>query len=195
MRSLAMVFGVVFLAAPIAPAEMVTERWGSSDRCRHTGVVTFKDISGSAVMKFDLSKLAKGAKVHRARLVLPISAGPGPLARPVRIHAMMTPPSDSGWAVETKALALVAPRYRSFDATDVVRRWASGKLANHGLVVGDAPGWNRQRTYLEITYDGKLIDPPPPATGLKAFHRAGQVFLTWREVNCPFAGKDEAPWD
>ena len=195
MKALSVMMGIAVLAAP-ARAGVVTERWGAGGRCRHAGTVSFQDVAGGvAVVKFDLSKLPKGAKVYRARLLLRLSAGPGPLAKPVRIAPMLSAYSPSGgWAVGDP-LSLAGPRFRSFDATGIVRKWASGKLSNHGLQVAGAPGWKRSSTCLEVSYDGKLTAPPPPATGLEAFHRAGQVFLTWKEVRCPFAGKDEVPWD
>ncbi len=196
MRTIATAIAIAALAAPAA-GEVVTERWGHSGRCRHAGSASFQTTSpGRVVMKFDLSKLPKGAKVYRARLLMPIQAGPGPLKEPILIRSLLSAVSTSGgWAVDPQPLKLLAPRYRSFDATEAVRGWASGKRANHGLGVDNAPGWDRLKTHLEITYEGRLTDPPPAATGLKAFHRAGQVFLTWQEVRCPFAGKAEVPWD
>ncbi len=199
MKPLATILTLACLAAALpASAELVTERWGHSGRCRHSGTASFQVLPDAGVVaKFDLSALPKGTKIYRARLLMPVSHGPGPLAKPLVIQPLTAPPGEAGKpAVEQKPLPLLGPRYKSFDATDVVRRWVSGKLANHGLTVRNARGWNRLRTYLEISYEGRLSnDPPPPATHLKAFHRAGQVFLTFREVESPFAGKEEAPWD
>ncbi|KPK82703.1 MAG: hypothetical protein AMJ81_09465 [Phycisphaerae bacterium SM23_33] len=184
------------LAAAPAAADFVTERWGPSGRCRHAGAASFQAAPGGGVVaKFDLSKLPRRAGIYRARLRVAVPAGPGPLKEPILVEPLMAEVSGSGRAAGQEPLPLVGPRYRSFDATDVVRRWASGKLANHGLWVRAPGGWDRLRTYLEISYDGRLKDPPPPVTGLKAFHRAGQVFLTFDEVDCPFAGKQELSWD
>jgi hypothetical protein len=181
-----------------ASAELVTERWGQAGRCRHRGTADFRRAADGegTVVRFDLSALPKGAAIYRARLLLPVSHGPGPLAEPILIQPLTARPPGAGKpAVEKAPLPLVGPRYRSFDATAVVRKWASGRLANHGLWVRRAPGWEQARTYLEISHEGKLTDPPRAVTGLRAFHRAGQVFLTFREVACPFAGKDDVPWD
>ena len=201
MRRLATIAALACLC-PWLPvrAELVTERWGRSGRCRHKGAVSFRNVvdGGGVVAKFDLSALPKTTTIYRARLLMKVSHGPGPLKEPILVQPLTAALAESGRpSVEKKPLALVPPRFMSFDATDVVRRWVSGKLANSGLWIRNARARDRRafRTYLEVSYEGKLKDPPPPVTGLKAFHRAGQVFLTFDEVKCPFAGKEEVPWD
>ena len=199
MKRLATIAALACLCGSLsARAELVTERWGRRGRCRHSGAARFRVVvdGGGVVAKFDLSALPKKATIHRARLLMKITHGPGPLKEPILIQPLTAPRPESGKPpVEKASLALVGPRFMSFDATDVVRRWASGKLANNGLWIRNARGRDRLATYLEVSYAGKLKDPPPPVTGLKAFHRAGQVFITFDEVNCPFAGKEEVPWD
>ena len=202
LRALSTILAAAWLAtAAPARAELVTERWGQAGRCRHKGAVRIEAAGEGAAVTFDLSALPKGAAVYRARLLMDVKCGPAPLDKPIVIQ-----PVTAAGAVEEKPLPLLGPRFRSFDATDVVRRWAAGKLANRGLRVRNAGGWDRASTQLEITYAGKLTDPPPPATDLRAFHRAGQVFLTFREVLCPFidpnpdalAGKkpaEDVSWD
>ena len=191
MKRLGMILTVACLAPLPAAAELVTERWGQAGRCRHKGTAAFQKAGDGVVVTFDLSALPKGATIYRARLRMRVRCGPGPLEKPIEIRALTAKADGSGPpAVEKKALPLLPPRYRSFDATDVVRGWVSGKQANHGLWVRNAPGWDQPRTALEITCEGKLKDPPRPATGLRAFHRAGQVFLTFKEVDCPFIDAD-----
>ena len=199
MKRLATIAALACLCGSLsARAELVTERWGKGGRCRHKDAASFRVVvdGGGVVAKFDLSALPKQATIHRARLLMRIPHGPGPVAEPILVQPLTGPRPESGRPpVEKASLALVGPRFMSFDATDVVRRWVSGKLANNGLWIRNARGRDRLRTYLEVSYAGKLKDPPPPVTGLKAFHRAGQVFITFDEVNCPFAGKEEVPWD
>jgi len=194
MKKILVCLAVAMVSAP-AMADVVTERWGASARCRHAKSARFAvSTAGGVVATFDLAGLPKGAKVLRARLLPFVRTGGVPLAQPLLVHALKAAPPDQGDPPVTgKALALAAPRFMSFDATDVVRQWASGRLANHGLWIRGAR-FDRRRCCLEITYEGKLADPPPPVTGLKAFYRAGQVFLTWGEVNTPFTGKDKVPW-
>jgi hypothetical protein len=64
---------------------------------------------------------------------------------------------------------------------------------NHGLYVKKFPGWRIDKTYLDLMYEGQPGDVPPQASGLKALHRDGQTFLTWKEIEDP-VGKDEVIW-
>ncbi len=194
MRKSAVLLAVVVLTAP-AGGDVVTERWGASQACRHAGTASYASpAAGGVVATFDLSAVPKGARIIRARFLPHIRKGAAPLDRPLVVQALAGPAEGSD---EPRAagepLKLLPPRYVSLDATDVVRRWAAGKRAALPLWVRGAK-INPNRSCLEITYEGKLRDPPPPATHLKAFYRAGQVFLTWQEVHSPFAGRDEVQW-
>jgi hypothetical protein len=183
MIKLPLVSAIAALAAT-ALGDVVTARCGAN-------VVP---TGGGVIARFDLATLPKDAKVIRARFLPHIKIGGVPLDEPVVIQALAaTADGKDAPAAAGKPLELVPPRFASFDATEAVRQWASGKLANHGLWVRGA-AIDQRRTCLEITYEGTLKDPPPPATGLKAFCRSGQVFLTWQEVNSPFAGKETVAW-
>jgi len=182
------------LAGP-ASADVVTDRWGAAASCRHAGTVSYL-ATGAAelVMKFDLSALPPDTRILRARLLPQIRIDGVPLAEPIVLRTLSAPAArGSAPLVSGEPLELVGPRFRSFDATEVVRRWVSGKAKNHGLSLRGA-AVDQARTCLEITYEGQLTDPPPPVTGLKAFYRLGQVFLTWNEINTPFLGKQEVRW-
>ena len=187
---------LILALSAAASADVVTERWGSIRLCQHKDKAEYVVADGGrTVVKFDLSALPKRAKIIRARFCPYVKTDGFPRPQPIVVQVLTQAHQAGGApAVQKTPLALLAPRFVSFDATDVVARWASGKLANHGLCVAGATPV-RSRTFLEITYEGKLADPPPPVGGLKAFHRAGQVFLTWQEINSVFAGKDEAYWD
>ncbi len=189
------VLTILAMLSGAAAGDVVTERWGMAGSCRHAGTVTYTvPAAGGVVARFDLSALPKGARVVRARFLPYIAKGAPPLPRPVVVHALAgavegkSPPRVAG-----EPLALVGPRYVAFEATEVVRRWASGRLVNRGVWIR-GPKIEQRRSCLEITYEGRLKDPPPPVTGLKAFYRAGQVFLTWKEVNSPFQGSDQVQW-
>jgi hypothetical protein len=151
---------------------------------------------GGAVLQFDLGRLA-GAKVHHARLRAeraPID-GRSPDARvSVEIYRLASPHKPGQPPrTEGEPLPLAAPWYRWFDVTDLVRGWAGGARPNHGLYVKGFPGWRMETTFLDVTYDGKIENPPPQVKGLRAYHRAGQTFLTWQEVEDP-VGKDQVAW-
>jgi hypothetical protein len=168
--------------------QMATERWGAG---RATYVTPG---SGGVVVRYDLSALPKDAKVLRARFIPYVRTDGVPLEDPLVVQALSASPDNKvSLSAPDPRLELVGPRFMSFDATDVVRQWASGKRANQGLWVHGAK-IDPARTCLDITFAGTPKDPPPPVTGLRAFCRAGQVFLTWKEVNSPFAGKSEVQW-
>jgi hypothetical protein len=149
-----------------------------------------------AVLRFDLSGLPQGARLHRASLQCqrsPIEPGDPRALADVEIYPLSAPyRQGSPLAAEARPLALVPPWYQSFDVTELVRGWMTGK-ANHGLYVKRFPGWRIDKTYLDLMYEGPPGDVPPQASGLKVFHRDGQTFLTWREIEDP-VGKDEAVW-
>jgi hypothetical protein len=178
-----------------AYGDLVCERWGSAPSCRHAGAASYSaPAAGGVVATFDLAALAKDTRVIRARFVPHISPGGVPLAEPLVIQALAAPldgktdPRAAGQPLE-----LVGPRFTSFDATAVVRQWVAGNRDTCGLWIR-GPAFDRQRTYLEVAYQGSLRDPPPPVAGLKALCRAGQVFLTWKETGSPFEGKTEVAW-
>jgi hypothetical protein len=177
-----------------AQAGTVTERWGEASG-RHTGKVSVAAAEGGGVIvKYDLSDLPKGVKIFRARFLPHIRPTGAPLDEPLLVQALAapteakTPPRLAG-----QPARLIGPRFVTLDVTEIVRQWASGQLANSGLLVRGAV-IERPRTFLEISYEGTVKEPPPAATGLKAWYRAGQVFLTWQEVNTPFAGKEAVQW-
>ncbi|MFW6164478.1 MAG: hypothetical protein ACODAJ_17040, partial [Planctomycetota bacterium] len=91
-----------------------------------------------------------------------------------------------------KALSLRRPWFDRFDATAAVRGWLAGK-PNGGFLVKSCPFWNAEATCLDLWYEGTPKEVPPQVTGLEAFHRAGQTFLTWREINDP-VGADAVRW-
>lgn len=150
--------------------------------------VTFAPVqNGESIVRFDLSKLPKGTRVVRASLLVfrktrVTGADPAAL-EDIVIHPLFAEVAAGG-KVETtgKALALRAPAYDRFDATEAVRQWVSGK-PNGGFFVKKCPNWNAEGTCLDVTYEGKPGNVPPQATGLKVLHRAGQTFITWQEVN------------
>ena len=182
MRSiLGIATAAVLAAAGAAAADVVVERWGVSGHVQHPGTLAFRSTPSKAeVMTFDLSALPKGAKVYRARLVI----------RREGMYAARFEIVPAAAAAASRPLKLVAPRYRCFDATDAV---AAGKTTLD-LLIRRAPTFQKDATFLEIAYEGRLKARPPQIGGLKAFHRAGQVFLTFREIEDISEGHDDYPW-
>ncbi len=141
-------------------------------------------------------ELAQGARVHRASLQCqrrPIEAGDPRALADIEIYPLSAPyQKGSPPKTEAQPLALVPPWYQSFDMTNLVRGWMAEK-PNHGLYVKKFPGWRIDKTYLDLMYEGQPGDVPRQASGLKALHRDGQTFLTWKEIEDP-VGNDEVIW-
>ncbi len=175
------------VSAPVA-AGVVSESWSAGDSGGHPRSVTVADRQGGALMTIKLTGLPKDAKVKRAWLVArrEMSSDPDKLVKTIEIR-----PGKSG---NGRPLALVGPWQDRFDATDAVRAAAAaGELR---LLVTGFAGWDRASTRLEVLYEAKGAksrDVPPAATGLRAFHRAGQTFLTWNEAK-PLWTKGELTW-
>jgi len=168
--------------AALARADMVVQRWGVSGHVQHPGTLAFKERGAQGtLLTLDLSALPPGAKVYRARLVFEREHMYG---RAFEIIA-----AEGG-----EPMKLIPPWFRWFDATPVVAAWAKAGKKSGELLIRRAPSFKREATFLEIAFEGKLADKPPQVTDLKAFYRAGQVFLTFREIEDLSEGKDDYPW-
>lgn len=154
-----------------APAQtlMVVENWGGEGHFAHAGTMKI-DEEGKRI-SFDLSALPRRAKVHRARLVCFREA----------------PAGDSDDALvnveivlkgRKKPLELIPPWY---DALAVPASAVKGGKSL-SFQVEAFPGWIREKTFLEIAYGAKAGADLPRVRGVKAFHRAGQTFITWQEI-------------
>ena len=152
---------------------------------------------GEGVVRFDLSRLARGVRVYRADLLVHRNKQPTAEDEAIRvnmeIHALLGEFKEgSSPRFEGKPLALRPPWFDRFDATEAVRARVGGK-PNGGFFVKALPYWDAGRTCLEIAYEGKPKNVPPQATGLDAFHRSGQTFLTWKEIHEPVRA-DQPKW-
>jgi len=159
---------------------------------------TVLDVAnGEAVVKFDLSAIPKGVKVHRAELLLfrdvLVTGADKEALVDIEIYPILSAFKDGGKAPASgKPLALLEPMCQSFDATDAVQAWLKGKT-NGGFFIKTCPLLNATATCLDIAYEGAPKDVPPAATGVKAFHRAGQTFITWKEVD-PLIKNEATTW-
>ncbi len=176
-----------------------TSPWAAGEATvqRQEGIEITELDSGAAVMTFDLAAIPKDAPVYRARLAC--RRGPIDRADPEPPGAIeIYPISSPRWpgaepAVDPRPLALVGPWYRSFDMTELVAAWVGGGRANHGVYVNGCAGWRNEETSLEIMIEGDACDVPPQVAGGAAFHRCGQTFITWREIDDPVGG-DHISW-
>jgi len=168
-------------AAVVCPAraDFVTDSWGAKGCSKPQTMSVARSDEGSLVLKFDLSALPKGARVHRAVLKVTCRRGRN-YGRRVLFYPRLA--GKDGKAVRAaKPLPLRPPFFQDFDATGLARKWAADPKANLGLVVASAPGWVREDTRLLISYEGKA-KPTPAVAGLEAGFVNGQVFLRFKEI-------------
>lgn len=152
---------------------------------------------GEAVVRFDLSSLPKGAKVYRADLWIfckvQVDGQLDEALADIEIYPQFASFAAGGTPkVPGKRVELRAPWYDRFDVTEAVQQWAAGR-DNGGFFVKACPFWNPKATCLDVAYEGRSENPPPQATEVKAFHRNGQTFITWKEIADP-VGRDEITW-
>ncbi len=176
----------VLLATSASAAAVVSDSWSADDSGPHARSVTVATAEGGAgLVKIKLAGLPENAKVARAWLI----ARRGTLEDPAELAETIDIRSDASGG--GRPLALVGPWCDRFDATEAVRTAAaSGQLS---LLVKSFPGWERSSTRLEAMYEGKPAQGPPAVTGLSAFHRAGQTFLTWKEAE-PLCTDEKLTW-
>jgi hypothetical protein len=152
------------------------------------------------VLRFDLASLPQGTRVYRAWLQCErraLAAGDPRALVDIEIYPLSAPyqkgsPPPPGGQPGPRPLALVPPWHQAFDLTELVRAWAAGK-PNHGVYVKVFPGWQVHKTSLNLMYEGDPVGLPPQASELRAVHRAGQTFLTWREID-ERVGNDNVTW-
>ena len=154
------------VALPAAQAEMVVESWGGPGHFAHPGTMQI-DEEGKQIT-FDLSALPARANVIRARLVCfreAISADDEQALVNVAIHLKG---QDKPLEPMTWHDAFVVP---------------ASAVREGGKVVFDVrafPGWIKEKTSLEIAYEGKGAEDLPVVSGVRAVHQPGQTFITWK---------------
>jgi len=180
-------FGKLILGRP--PTEQAEPASGRVESRQPVQVRAVSD--GVAVVRFSLSALPKAAKVHRAELRLYRGAATGAagedrLAR-LEIYAR------TGAAAQAKALVLTGPRQDRLDATAAVRQWINDGAAAGEFFIKTAPPLRLDASCLLVTYEGQAKNPPKQVAGVKAFHRAGQTFITFADREDSF-GDEPATW-
>jgi len=205
---------VLGCAAP-GRGQLAVEWWGSQKKCRHRTMTCKHDGKCPTVLRYDLSAIKPGTRVYHASLrmstdkpKLPVHSRaymePG-YYDPLRIQAEFSPTrpvliyplhkgADGAPVPDARPLELEPPRYRSFDVTKVVQEWVSGKRPNLGFLVKDFVYWVHWQSTLEVRYEGRPAGKlPPQPTNIRAFHRKGQTFITWTEID-KLITKDKVPW-
>ncbi|MFP4055989.1 MAG: sugar-binding protein [Candidatus Brocadiia bacterium] len=169
-------FGTLLFQEP--PAE---ERRGQQATEAAPAVQVLPVPGGEGVVRFDLSRLA-GARIYRADLRVFRTAQITGVHKEARVDIEIYPQLAEGEPqARGEPLSLRPPWYDRFDATEAVRAWAAGK-PNGGFFVKACPLWRAEATCLDVAYEGEPDQVPPHATEVEAFHRSGQTFITWREI-------------
>ncbi|MFP4055985.1 MAG: hypothetical protein ACLF0G_03860 [Candidatus Brocadiia bacterium] len=186
---------LLVLAGASTRADVVVERWGVGGHVQHPGTLQFENAGAKgALLTFDLSALPAGTKVYRARLVFQREPMYG------RGFTVLVPAPEDGSprGPALPRLHLVPPWHRWFDATRVVANVVGRGEGELPLLLARAPKFNRQATFLEVAFEGEPLGgtslPREQVRDLKAVYRAGQVFLTFREIEDLSEGRDDYPW-
>jgi len=169
-----------------AVAAVATDAWSAGQEGPHPKAIMIAEQDGGSQMTVKLESVPKNAKVHRAHLFAyrPAVVDPQHLLVDIEVYA--------GKAARGKPLPLLGPTFACFDATEAAKQAVRGGRELN-LFVKTFPGWQKDRTRLEVAYEGAGAAVPPPVKGLKAFHRAGQTFLSWNEVE-PLITAEKATW-
>ena len=152
---------------------------------------------GGDVVRFDLSALPKNARIFRADLLVSrtntVDGQNDEALTDIEVYPIFTPfATDAEPKPGGDPLAIRGPWFDQLDATEAVKQWAGGK-SNGGFCVKALPFWKPEATCLDIWYEGKTKSVPAQASGLKVFHRGGQTFIVWKEIE-DRVGKDHVVW-
>jgi len=167
----------------------------AAEGTRLSGITAQRLDGGNTVLFFDLSDLSSETKVYRARLLCRRARPePGDPAAMESIEILpLAGPFAKGKMPKTaaKPLSLVGPWFRSFDLTELIARCVGRN--DGGVLVRRLPGWQIDKTCLDLMYEGDPGEVPQQVTGVTAFHRAGQTLITFKEVD-PLLHQQRPTW-
>jgi len=184
------------LAIEAAPGGIVIDRFSAGKAGAHPKAVQIVEAGGQRIIRIDLSSLPKAAKVHRADLWLartrPLTGLDDEAMAAMRVYPLF---GQGDRKRRGRELTIRQPWHDRLDATEAVRRWVADKAGpgKADIQVRDFALWQPQATALDVWYEGTPNDPPAQVTAIQAVHRAGQTFITWKEIEDP-VGKDAIAW-
>jgi hypothetical protein len=158
----------------------VTVTFGNTPAAQFPGTLKIDSES----LRFDLASLPAGVQVQRAILRFPFQSN-------YQQHsAVKLLPSG----VSQQPLSTLPPDHRALEATEAVRAWVANPAANRGFKVLLPGRADFSKAVLEVSFLGEIGQPLAAVAQLKAEHRSGQTFLTWKE---PYdvVGKDEPTFE
>lgn len=165
----------------------------------------FPAEGAEGIVQFDLSALPAKAEIRRADLLVfrkrALTGFDDEALTDVAVHPMPGSFRAGGKvAGEGKPLALRGPWFDRLDATDAVGAHLAGagrpgaeRTKHLAFAIRTCPFINLEATCLDVAYEGRAGKVPPQVTGVRVRHRAGQTFITWREIDEPVGG-DEVTW-
>jgi len=169
----------VYAEAP-ASEGFITVTFGNTPAAQYPGTLKIEPET----LRFDLGSLPAGVRIQRAILRFPFQSN-------YQQHSAV---KLLPIGVSQRPLPTLPPDHRALGATEAVRAWVANPAANQGLGVLLAGRADFSKAVLEVSFLGEVPQPLPAVTQLKAAHRSGQTFLTWRE---PYdvVGKDEPTFE
>jgi hypothetical protein len=190
MKNIALAAAMLLLATPLF-GDVVTRRLTALKPGGDVGTAGESPASAPvSIVRFDLSSLPAGATILRADLVPVRSACVRGNEDEALVKTLVYALFQGGVkpAPDDKPLAIRGPWFDRLDATAAVRRWAGGKSAARFLVQA-LVRCKADESYLDVWYEGKAGAVPPAVADVKARHRAGLTFITWKELEDPFGPK------
>jgi len=167
--------------------KVVSETFGPAKKTNstHPGKLTITTGAGGSVVAVDISSVGAGAEVHHASLIARrrekgLEDRQSEWLLPVLVYAL--PVGDGRVPKDAQPLQLEAPWYRSFDVTEPVRKAVAEKAGVVRFLVKQFYRWLPNSTELRVTWEGQAGRVPPQVTGVRAFHRNGNTFITWKEI-------------
>ena len=177
----------ILLCVPAGAArgECVSETFGTAGNkaSTHPGALTIARAKSGHVVSVDLSSIPPRATVYHASLVAlrhrkGLEDRQDAWLRPVRLYPLAPGREDVDPAAEP--LKIEGPWYRSFDVTRAVRKALGDRRVR--FLVREFYRWIPQKTELRVTWEGKAPGLPQQVTGVRAVHRNGNTFITWKEI-------------
>jgi len=188
----AVVLAVLSVVSCPAAGGLVTARIDAASRSPGKLIITGSGDTQAWSIEVDVSGLPRKAKVYRASLHAarsePLTGREDWALTNVVIRPWVTVIGDI-----PGPLPLLAPWYDRFDATDIVRKLVDPPGNCRGFSVDAFPKFDPKSVYLDVEYEGTPAEVPKQPTGLRVVHRAGQTFITWREIDPPVTD-DEVTW-
>jgi len=180
ISGVALAWATAVYAEASASEGFVTATFGNTQAAQYPGTLKIEPET----LRFDLASLPAGIQVERAVLRFPFQSN-------YQQHSAV---KLLPIGVSQQPLPTLPPDHQALGATEAVRAWVANPAANRGLKVLLPGRADFSKAVIEISFLGKLGQPPPAVTQLKAEHRSGQTFLTWKEPD-DVVGKDEPTFE